>query len=432
MNSMFINRRQEIANLLGANSCLLIASNNHVSRNIHHTYPFRQDSYFWYLSGFNESDSIILLKTDGFRKLTSYLFVPPKDEHSELWDGYRAGPIGAEKDYGFDKGFNNFDADKQIPGLLSGANKVYSLIGYKEEFSKRVSGWVKQARLKDRHTAAIEHFDAAPILSNARRVKSESEIKLMRRGCEISAQAHKAAMQFVSPGMNEQTLEAYYLYKFAEHGSRFPAYTPIVAGGEHACILHYVENDQILKDGDLVLVDAGGEYHYYASDITRTFPVNGKFSSEQRAIYDIVLQAQKESIAAVKVGNHIMQPQEISERVVTEGLIDLGILKGNTEDLIEQGAHKAFYMHKIGHWIGLDTHDVGAYSDGTNFTNYQAGMVQTIEPGIYISNKASVEDKWKGIGVRIEDNILVTAQGNENLTASAPVETYDIEALMAG
>jgi Xaa-Pro aminopeptidase len=254
----------------------------------------------------------------------------------------------------------------------------------------------------------------------------------MRKGCEISAQAHKSAMQFVTPDMNEQSLEAYYLYKFAEHGSRFPAYTPIVAGGEHACILHYVENDQILKDGDLVLVDAGGEYQYYASDITRTYPVNGKFSAEQLAIYNIVLQAQQEAIAAMKAGNHIMQPQDISERVITEGLIDLGLLTGSAEDLIAEGAHKKFYMHKVGHWIGLDTHDVGAYSDGSNFTQYEPGMVQTIEPGIYISSKSDVDDKWKGIGVRIEDNILVTVDGNENLTASAPVDPEEIEAVMAG
>ena len=231
--------------------------------------------------------------------------------------------------------------------------------------------------------------------------------------------------------MNEQSLEAFYLYKFAEQGSRFPAYTPIVAGGEHACILHYVENDQTLNDGDLVLVDAGGEYECYASDITRTYPVNGKFSDEQLAVYKVVLEAHKQAIEAVKTGNHIMQPQEISERVITEGLVDLGILDGKTEDLLEEGAHKNFYMHKVGHWIGLDTHDVGAYSDGNNFTNYEAGMVQTIEPGIYISSKSSVDEKWKGIGVRIEDNILVTDQSNENLTQSAPVDPKEIEALMS-
>ena len=432
MSTMFTKRREAVASLLGPDACLLVASNNHVSRNIHHTYSFRQDSYFWYLSGFNESDSIVLIKTDNTGNLSSYMFVPPKDEHSELWDGYRAGPQGAKNDYGFDHGFNNFDADKTIPGLLAGANKVFSLIGYKEDFSQRVSSWVKEARLKDRHTAAIEHLDAGPLLSSLRRVKSDSEIEIMRKGCEISAQAHKSAMQFVAPDMNEQSLEAYYLYKFAEHGSRFPAYTPIVAGGEHACILHYVENDQILKDGDLVLVDAGGEYQYYASDITRTYPVNGKFSAEQLAIYNIVLQAQQEAIAAMKAGNHIMQPQEISERVITEGLIDLGLLTGSAEDLIAEGAHKKFYMHKVGHWIGLDTHDVGAYSDGSNFTQYEPGMVQTIEPGIYISSKSDVDDKWKGIGVRIEDNILVTVDGNENLTASAPVDPEEIEAVMAG
>ena len=431
MNTMFTDRRKAVGSAMGPNACLLVASNDHVSRNIHHTYSFRQDSYFWYLSGFNESDSIILIKTDSEANLSSYMFVPPKDEHSELWDGYRAGPKGAVDDYGFSQGYNNHEADQTIPDLLAGCNKVFSLIGYKEDFSKRVAGWVKQARLKDRHTAAIEHLDAGLFLSSLRRVKSEKEIQLMKKGCEISAQAHKAAMQFVAPNMNEQSLEAFYLYKFAEQGSRFPAYTPIVAGGEHACILHYVENDQTLNDGDLVLVDAGGEYECYASDITRTYPVNGKFSDEQLAVYKVVLEAHKQAIEAVKTGNHIMQPQEISERVITEGLVDLGILDGKTEDLLEEGAHKNFYMHKVGHWIGLDTHDVGAYSDGNNFTNYEAGMVQTIEPGIYISSKSSVDEKWKGIGVRIEDNILVTDQGNENLTQSAPVDPKEIEALMS-
>ena len=373
-----------------------------------------------------------LLKTDGSGKLTSYLFVPPKDEHSELWDGYRAGPIGAEKDHGFDKGYNNFDADKLIPGLLSGANKVYSLIGYKEEFSKRVSGWVKQARLKDRHTAAIEHLDAAPILANARRVKSEAEIELMRRGCEISAQAHKAAMQFVSPGMNEQSLEAYYLYKFAEHGSRFPAYTPIVAGGEHACILHYVENNKPLKNGDLVLIDAACEYEFYASDITRTFPVNGKFSPEQKALYNIVLDAQIAAIDATRIGNHYKYPHEVAVQILTQGLVDLGLLSGDVDELVESEAFRQFFMHGTGHWLGMDVHDVGAYKTGEDWRVYEAGMVVTVEPGLYVApDDETVDAKWRGIGIRIEDDIVVTENGPLVLTKNVVKTVEEIESLMA-
>ena len=269
------------------------------------------------------------------------------------------------------------------------------------------------------------------MIGNVRLIKDDHEIDLIKKACEISADAHIEAMKAVKEGDNEQYIESLYIHEFSKRGGRYPAYTPIVAGGENACVLHYVENDKDLKSNELLLVDAGCEYKMYAADITRTFPVGGKFSDEQLKVYEIVLRAMNAAIDSVKVGNSIMMPQEISEKVITEGLVEIGILDGDPDELHKEGAYKDFYMHKIGHWLGLDVHDVGDYMEGDDFMKFKPGMITTIEPGIYISNSMDVDNKWKGIGVRIEDDILVTKDGNENLTKKVPSDPHEIESLMS-
>ena len=318
-----------------------------------------------------------------------------------------------------------------MPDLIHGVDKVFYPFGKKDGFDQVVINWINAAASKDRHSKSIDIANGSSLVGNLRLIKDEDEIAIMKRAGEISADAHIEAMKSVKPGMNEQAIEALYLYEFAKEGGRFAAYTPIVAGGHNACILHYVNNDQALDKSDLLLVDAGCEYQMYASDITRTFPVSGKFSTEQLAVYNVVLEALQTATACVKAGNNIMDPQVASEKVITKGLVDLGILSGDPEELHKQGAFKDFYMHKIGHWMGLDVHDAGDYMEDNEYMSFKPGMVTTVEPGIYISNDLDVEDKWKGIGIRIEDDILVTESGNFNLTAKVPSDPKDIEALMA-
>ena len=309
--------------------------------------------------------------------------------------------------------------------------KLLYPIGKKKGFDQQVIDWTTAAGSKDRHSKSINIIDATSLIGNMRLIKDEHEISLIRKACDISAEAHIEAMKSVKDGDNEQQIESMYIHEFSKRGARFPAYNPIIAGGENACVLHYVENNQNLKSSDLLLVDAGCEYQMYAADITRTFPVSGKFSEEQLQIYKIVLDAMNAAIDSVKEGNNIMQPQEISEKVITEGLVNIGLLKGDPEELHKSGAYKDFYMHKIGHWLGLDVHDAGDYTEGDEFMTFKPGMITTIEPGIYISSKMDVDDKWKGIGVRIEDDILVTKDGNENLTKKVPSDPNEIESLMS-
>ena len=318
-----------------------------------------------------------------------------------------------------------------MPEALQGLEKVFYSIGKKSGFDQKVIDWTCAANSKDRHSNSIDIIDGSSLVGNMRLIKDEHEIDIMKKACDISAESYIDVMKSIKPGDNEQGVEALFLYEFAKRGGRFPAYTPIVAGGESACVLHYIENDKDLKGSDLILVDAGCEYQMYASDITRTFPVGGKFSKEQLDIYNVVLKANLAAIDAVKSGNSIMEPQLISEKVITEGLVELGILSGDVDTLHKEGAFKNFYMHKIGHWLGMDVHDVGDYMEDDDFMKFKPGMVTTIEPGIYISSTMDVDDKWKGIGVRIEDDILVTESGNLNLTAKVPSNPQEIEALMA-
>ena len=429
-NTIYKNRRNSLKETLPENSVLLIPGADMQYRNADSAYAFRQDSNFYYFSGFCEPTSLIAIANnkDG---ISTIIFVPPKDKLREIWDGYRAGPIGAVDDFLFDKAYDNTQIDTVMPDILNGSNQVLYAIGKKSGFDQKVIDWTTQAGSKDRHSKSINIIDASSLLGNARLIKDDHEISLMRKACDISAEAHIEAMKSVKSIDSEQHIESLYCNEFSKRGGRFQAYTPIVAGGENACTLHYVENNQNLKKSDLLLVDAGCEYEMYASDITRTFPVSGKFSDEQLKIYEIVLEAMNAAIDQVKPGNDIMQPQEISERVITEGLIRIGLLEGDPEELHKLGAFKEFYMHKIGHWLGLDVHDAGDYMEGDEYMKFKPGMITTIEPGIYISSSMDVDDKWKGIGVRIEDDILVTKDGNENLTSKVPSDPKEIESLMS-
>jgi Xaa-Pro aminopeptidase len=417
--------------MLPKNSAVVIAGASTQYRNADSSHAFRQDSNFWYLSGFNEAESTLVLLINENKDVQSIVFVPEKDELKEIWDGYRAGPEGAIKDHGFDLAFNNTEIDQRLPDLLAGCNQVFYPVGKSQRLDADIIEWIKSAKSKDRHSSAIDIADASSKVGNQRLIKDEDEIKTMKKACQISAEAHVEAMKFVKPGMTEQEMEAFYQYEFSKRGGRFSAYTPIVAGGENACVLHYVENSKPLKDGELLLVDAGCEFELYASDITRTYPINGKFTAPQLAIYEVVLEAQLKSIEAISTNNNVMDAQIISEKVITQGLIDLGILQGSMEELHAAGAFKDFYMHKIGHWLGIDVHDAGDYMEDGDFMKFKPGMITTVEPGIYISSSSNVDDKWKGIGIRIEDDILVTADGNENLTAFVPSNPKEIEALMA-
>ena len=431
MKSIFTERRQRLGANLPPNAAVVIAGASTQYRNADSSYAFRQDSNFWYLTGFNEAEATLVVLTDDSQITKSIAFVPEKDKLKEIWDGYRAGPEGAVKDHGFDEAFNNSEINDQLPELLKGRDRVFYPVGKNAGLDQNIIEWIKTAKSKDRHSSAIDIADASSKVGNQRLIKDDYEIDVMKKACRISAESHVEAMKFVKPGMTEQEMEAFYLYEFAKRGGRFSAYTPIVAGGENACVLHYVENSKPLLDGDLLLVDAGCEYDFYASDITRTFPVSGKFTDAQLAIYEVVLEAESKAIAAVSVNNNVMDAQIISEKVVTQGLIDLGILTGSLDDLHAKGAFKEFYMHKIGHWLGIDVHDAGDYMEDDQFMQFKPGMVTTIEPGIYIPSSANVDDKWKGIGIRIEDDILVTPDGNENLTEFVPSDPKEIEALMA-
>ena len=333
-----------------------------------------------------------------------------------------------------DDSFPIDDVDDILPGLIEGRERVYSPMGKDEQFDHQLMEWVRVIRSKVRSGAHPpgEFLVLDHILHEMRLIKSKAELSLMKKSAQIAVAAHKRAMHACRPGMQEYELEAEYLYEFARSGCLAPAYSSIVAGGPNACILHYTTNDQPLNDGELVLIDAGCEYEYYASDITRTFPVNGKFTAEQKALYDIVLDAQLEAIKVIKPGGHWDDAHNRTVEVITEGLLELGLLKGKLKDLIAEGAYKDFYMHRAGHWLGMDVHDVGDYKIEGKWRLLEPGMVMTVEPGIYVSERnSSVAEKWRGIGIRIEDDVAVSKKGNEVLTKGLPKTTAEIESFMA-
>ena len=424
-------RRKRLCEELLEDSVVIVASASSRYRNADADYPFRQDSNFYYLSGFDEPESIIVLTSFG-KENKFKLFCRDRDPLREQWDGFRSGQEGAIKDFGADEAYSISLADELIPSIIEGANNIYYSMSSPNGINLRIEGWLNQIRSKTRQGSEVPEnlLSLDSILDELRLLKTEEEVKLMRIAGEISCEAHIRGMEKVLPGMFEYQLEGEYLHTFINRGARFPAYNSIVGGGNNACILHYKENSSQLNDNDLVLVDAGCEYNNYASDVTRTYPVGKKFSDEQKKIYEVVLEAHKQACNAIKPGNSWNIAQDKSVEVITEGLIDLGILKGNPGNLIKTGAYSKYYMHRVGHWIGMDVHDVGNYKKYGKWRELEPGMVLTVEPGIYILDSLKgVEEKWLGIGIRIEDDLLVTEHGHEILTSNAPKEIKDIENL---
>ena len=428
----FERRRRELMLQMEPDSIAILPSANTVIRNRDAEFKFRQDSDFHYLSGFNEPDAVLVL-VPGRKHGQCLFFCRERNQERELWDGYREGPEGLCENFGADDAFPITDIDDILPGLMEGRERVYYSMGKRPEFDKQVMDWVNVLRSKARSGAHPpgEFLDLDHLLHDMRLYKSAAEIRVMKEAADISAAAHTRAMKFCQPGMMEYQLEAEYLHEFTASGAQAAAYNSIVGGGKNACILHYGENNAMLRDGDLVLVDAGCELNCYAADITRTYPVNGRFSKEQQALYEVVLDAQLAAIETIKPGSHWNHSHDETVKVITQGLLNLNILQGDLQTLIETEAYRPFYMHRAGHWIGMDVHDVGDYKVHDEWRVLEAGMVMTVEPGIYIAaDNKDVAAKWRGIGIRIEDDVAVTADGYEVLSCDVVKSVSDIHRLM--
>ena len=429
----YAKRRRSLMDLMSPNSIAIIPSAPVTVRNRDVEHPFRQDSDFYYLSGFAEEHSVVVL-IPGRDHGEYVLFCQEKIKEQEIWTGRRVGPEAAPEVLGCDDAFPISDIDDILPGLIEGKDRIYASLGVSPEFDRQLMQWVNHIKTQVRNGATPPHeFSALDhLLHELRLIKSPAEGEEMQAAADISAEAHTRAMQVVRPGMKEYQLEAELMHIFMAAGSRWPAYPSIVGAGDNACILHYTRNDDTISDGDLILIDAGCELDYYASDITRTFPANGVFSDAQRKMYQLVLDAQYAAIEAVKPGNHWNQPHEAAVRVLTEGLVKYGLLQGDVDELIEALAYRQFYMHKTGHWLGMDVHDVGEYRIDGQWRVLEPGMVMTVEPGLYIApDDESVEPQWRGIGIRIEDDVVVTEGGCHVLTSAVVKEVADIEALMS-
>jgi Xaa-Pro aminopeptidase len=427
----FARRRKQLMRIVGGDGiCIVPAAPERLRNNDSH-YPYRQDSDFHYLTGFAEPEAVLAL-IPGREYGEVILFCRERNPERETWDGARAGQEGAVRDYGMDDAFPIADIDDILPGMLEGRSRVYYHFGRDAEFDIQLIGWVNQvrARIKQGARAPHEFVALGHILHDLRLYKTRDELRVMRKAAQIATGAHVRAMRVVRPGMNESEIEAELLHEFRRRGA-VPSYEPIVGGGANGCVLHYRANNAPLRDGDLLLIDAGAEYQCYASDITRTFPVNGKFSPEQRALYDIVLAAQRAGIDQVRPGRPFGAYHDAAVRVICAGLIKLGLLKGGLEKNIREQTYKRFYMHKTGHWLGLDVHDVGDYRVDGEDRELEPGMVVTVEPGIYIAADAKgVAAKWRGIGIRIEDDVVVTKGDPEVITTAVPNDPDEIEALM--
>ncbi|NHC04221.1 Xaa-Pro aminopeptidase [Acinetobacter sp. 187] len=427
-------RRDLLAEQMGPHSIAIIETSPVAMRNRDADYKYRTDSSFFYLTGFAEPEAVAVIETgDSVDEYTYSLFCRERDREMEIWNGYRAGVDGAVDDFDADEAYAIDLLDEEIIEKLLDKQKLFYRIGHRAEFDARVAKWIVQANGESRKgtTAPAQLIQLDRIVDEMRLHKDAEEIQLMQIASDISAEAHTRAMQTVKPGMMEYALEAELNYIFGKNGC-VPSYNSIVGGGENGCILHYVENNKALKDGDLVLIDAACEYEFYASDITRTFPVNGKFSPEQKALYQVVLDAQMAAIDAVRIGNSYKEPHHVAVRILVQGLLDLGIMQGDLEQIIESESFRQFYMHGTGHWLGMDVHDVGAYKVDGEWRTYQAGMVVTVEPGLYIApDDESVDPKWRGIGIRIEDDVVATADGPLVLTKNVVKTIEEIEALMS-
>ncbi|MFS8063742.1 MAG: aminopeptidase P N-terminal domain-containing protein [Luteimonas sp.] len=428
----FVRRRKQLMRIAGDDAILILPSALERIRSRDTHYPYRQDSDLWYLTGFPEPDAVMVL-VPGRAHGETILFCRERDPEREGWDGPRSGPEGAVDQFGMDDAYPIEDLDEILPGLLEGRSRVYYHFGRDAEFDLKLIGWLNRVRAQVRMGAQPPHefLELGHLLDELRLFKSPAELKLMQRAADISVAAHQAAMRAAKAGVREYELQAEIERVFRMHDA-VPAYGSIVGAGANACVLHYVANTAQSQDGDLVLVDAGAEYRSYASDITRTFPVNGRFSKEQRALHDLVGAAQSAALAQAKPGVAYEAGHNAAVRTLTEGLLKLGLLKGTLEKNIADGSYKRFYRHKTGHWIGLDVHDVGDYRIDGDSRLLEPGMVFTIEPGLYVSpDDKSVAAKWRGIGIRTEDDVLVTRDGSKVLTDKLARSADEIEALMA-
>jgi len=433
INKVYQRRRAELVNQIGGNDIVIVPTASVKSRNGDVEYQFRADSDFYYLSGFNEPEGVLVI-CPGREQGEYVIFCREKDPLREMWDGRRAGLEGAVEQFGADDAFPIEDINDILPGLMEEKEKVYTTVGRYPDFDAQLLGWmtkIKQQVRNGKH-APYEFVDLNHILHEQRLIKRSDEIALMRKAGKMSAAGHKRAMQTCKPGLFEYQVQAELECEFRKAGSHYNAYPSIVAGGANACILHYVENQNELHDGDLLLIDAGAEFECYAADISRTFPVNGRFSAEQRALYDIVLAAQAAAFEKCSVGHTWNEPHEAAVAVIAQGLLDEKLLTGSLEQVLETSSYSQFYMHRTGHWLGLDVHDVGDYQVEESWRELEPGMVFTVEPGLYVSPAEDVDERWNYIGIRIEDNVLIKKEGFENLTAAAPKAPEDIEAVMAG
>lgn len=427
----FAARRLRLAAQLGHGVAIIPTAPERVrNRDTHH--PYRFDSYFWYLTGFPEPEAVLVLIGGALPQ--SILFCREKNEEREIWDGYRHGPAGARERFGFDDAFPIGELDQRLPELIADRNVLWHSLGHDAEWDARIAAALNAVRAQSRagRRAPREIRDLRAVLDGMRLIKDESEIDTMRRAAAISSAGHARAMRHCRPGMAEYELEAELTYEFRRRGANGHAYTPIVAGGANACVLHYIENNRVLPDNALVLIDAGCELDGYAADITRTFPVSGRFSAAQRDCYEIVLAAQQAAIAAIQPGASFMAYHEAAVRVLAQGMLDLKLLTGSLDSIIECEAYKRFYMHRTGHWLGLDVHDAGEYKEdreGGEWIALAPGMTLTVEPGLYIRPAADVPHDLQGIGIRIEDDVLVTGSGCE-VYSDAPKTVTEIEEVM--
>ncbi len=434
MQAEYLQRREQLMSKIGTGTAVFRSAPVAVMHN-NVEYAFRQDSDFLYLTGFNEPEAVAVLAPH-HSEHRFVLFVQPKEREKEIWTGYRCGVEGAKELFGADEAYPIAELDEKLPQYLEKADRIYYHLGRDRAFNETVlKHWQRlMATYPKRGTGPIAIEDTGPTLHSMRQVKSQAELELMRIAAAISVEAHKYAQEITEPGRYEYEIQAEMERLFRLRGGIGPAYPSIVASGSNACVLHYIENNRQMQDNELLLIDAGCAYGYYNADITRTFPVGGKFTPEQKDLYEIVLSAQSSAIAQVQPGNPYNSIHDTAVRVITEGLVELGILKGEIDKLIEEEKYKPFYMHRTGHWLGLDVHDVGVYQHGESAQILQPGQVLTVEPGLYIvpdtqpaEDQPEIHPRWSGIGIRIEDDVLVTATGHEVLTAGVPKAIQELE-----
>jgi Xaa-Pro aminopeptidase len=427
----FVQRRARLAGALGE-GVLVMPTAPERTRNADSQYDYRWDSGFYYLTGFREPESVLVIALG--KKPRHILFCREKNLEREIWDGYRFGPEVAREAFGFDEAYPIGELDQRLPELLANQDVLHTTVGADPQWDVRVTGWLNAVRAKARTgvTAPVEIREARAMVNDMRLVKDGEELAIMRRAAEISGAAHVRAMRAALPGRREYEVEAELIHEFCRNGARAPAYGSIVASGANACVLHYRENSAVLRKGDLMLIDAGCELDSYAADITRTFPIGGRFSGPQKDIYELVLASQEAAIKMVKPGADFIAYHDAATRVLARGFIDLKLCKGTVDAVIESGSYRQFYMHRTGHWLGLDVHDAGDYMLRGKWRKLAPGMVLTVEPGCYIRPGKGVPKAFWNIGVRIEDDVLVTGKGREVLTAACPKTVKQVEEAVLG